>query len=74
MELPDHDDSSEVTDFRQHFTEQVLRTYGVNFSALEEEDLRCGGRVVATNLTYRKLNELAADCMLQKCVFRYLFY
>ncbi|XP_065202542.1 uncharacterized protein LOC135832927 [Planococcus citri] len=70
MELPEHDDSSEVTDFRQHFKEDVLVSSGVNFSALLEEDLRCGGRVVATNLTYRKLNELAADCMLQKCSFR----
>lgn len=70
MELPEHDDSSEVTDFRQHFNSTVLMSAGVNFSILLEEDLRCGGRVVATNLTYRKLNELAADCMLQKCVFR----
>lgn len=73
MELPEHDDSSEVTDFRQHFNAEVLFSGGVNFTALLDEDLRCGGRVVATNLTYRKLNELAADCMLQKCLFRYDF-
>lgn len=71
VELPETEDSSEVTDFRQHFNSDVLVSGGVNFSALLEEDLRCGGRVVATNLTYRKLNELAADCMLQKCTFRY---
>lgn len=70
MELPEPEDSSEMNDFRQHFREDMLIAAGVNFSDLLEEDLRCGGRVVATNLTYSKLNQLAADCMLQKCVFR----
>jgi len=37
---------------------------------LEEEDLRCGGLLLATNLTYNTLNQLAEDCMLQKCSFR----
>ena len=42
---------------------------GVNVTALEEFDLRCGGLVLATNLTFVKLKDLAADCMLQKCNF-----
>lgn len=72
MELPEPDQDEQVTDFRQHFSSNMLITSGVNFSALLDHDLRCGGRVLATNLTYNKLKELAADCMLQRCIFRYL--
>lgn len=72
MELPELDQDEQVTDFRQHFSSDMLVSYGVNFSALLDHDLRCGGRVLATNLTNNKLKELAADCMLQKCIFRYL--
>ncbi|BES92459.1 Major facilitator superfamily domain containing [Nesidiocoris tenuis] len=64
------DDNETMTDFRQHFTEEMLTAGGVNFTMLEEADLRCGGFVVATNLTYDTLKELAADCMLQICKFR----
>jgi len=71
MELPELDQDEQVTDFRQHFSSDMLVSSGVNFSALLDHDLRCGGRVLATNLTYNKLKELAADCMLQKCIFRY---
>jgi hypothetical protein len=67
------DDNETITDFRQHFSEELLVNAGVNYTALEEEDLRCGGFVVATNLTYKTLKELAADCMLQKCNFRSVF-
>ncbi|XP_050430525.1 uncharacterized protein LOC126839310 [Adelges cooleyi] len=70
MELPEPDQDEQVTDFRQHFSSDMLVSSGVNFSALLDHDLRCGGRVLATNLTYNKLKELAADCMLQKCIFR----
>lgn len=70
MELPELDQDEQVTDFRQHFSSDMLVSSGVNFSALLDHDLRCGGRVLATNLTYNKLKELAADCMLQKCIFR----
>lgn len=72
MELPEPDEDEQVTDFRQHFSSEMLILSGVNFSALLDHDLRCGGRVLATNLTNNKLKELAADCMLQKCIFRYL--
>lgn len=64
------DDNETVTDFRQHFSEELLVNGGVNYTILEEADLRCGGFVVATNLTYDTLKELAADCMLQICQFR----
>lgn len=64
------DENDTLTDFRQHFSKDLLIGSGVNYTALEEEDLRCGGRVMATNLTSATLKELAADCMLQKCSFR----
>lgn len=52
------------------FGEKLLREAGVNLTELEEEDLRCGGLLLATNLTYNTLKQLAEDCMLQKCSFR----
>ncbi|KAF6212821.1 hypothetical protein GE061_010530 [Apolygus lucorum] len=64
------DDNETVTDFRQHFPEKMLVSGGVNYTLLEQADLRCGGFVVATNLTYDTLKELASDCMLQICQFR----
>ncbi|RZF43442.1 hypothetical protein LSTR_LSTR001703 [Laodelphax striatellus] len=77
MEAPEHlglevemDDNETVTDFRQHFSKDLLILSGVNYTALEESDLRCGGLVLATNLTMSTLQEMAADCMLQKCNFR----
>ncbi|XP_073991086.1 uncharacterized protein isoform X2 [Rhodnius prolixus] len=70
IEMEPDDSDEPVTDFRQHFSKEMLVTNGVNYTALEESDLRCGGFVVATNLTYDTLRELAADCMLQICQFR----
>lgn len=70
--LPDEDD--EVTNFTQHFSKELLIEAGVNFAALENEDLRCGGVVLSSNKTssstYSILKELAADCIVQKCTFR----
>ncbi|XP_054266161.1 uncharacterized protein LOC128988671 isoform X2 [Macrosteles quadrilineatus] len=70
--LPDEDE--DVTNFTQHFSKDLLVKAGVNFAALENEDLRCGGVVLSSNLTidatYKTLKELAADCMVQKCMFR----
>jgi hypothetical protein len=57
-------------DVGARFGEKLLREAGVNLTELEEEDLRCGGLLLATNLTYNTLNQLAEDCMLQKCSFR----
>ncbi|KAL0273281.1 UNVERIFIED_CONTAM: hypothetical protein PYX00_005990 [Menopon gallinae] len=66
---PDEDEVEPVTDFRTRFGPELLMEAGVNVTALEEFDLRCGGLVLATNLTLVKLKDLAADCMLQKCNF-----
>ncbi|XP_021942576.1 uncharacterized protein LOC110841378 isoform X2 [Zootermopsis nevadensis] len=63
-------DDNGTSDFRQRFGEKLLREAGVNLTELEEEDLRCGGLLLATNLTYNTLKQLAEDCMLQKCSFR----
>lgn len=72
------DEDEEVTNFTQHFSKELLVQAGVNYAALENEDLRCGGVVLSSNLTsattYNTLKELAADCMVQKCTFRYTSY
>ncbi|XP_034239545.1 uncharacterized protein LOC117644314 [Thrips palmi] len=64
------DENETVNDFTAHFSQRLMEDAGVNYTALLKEDLRCGGAVLATNLTYKTLTELAADCMLQKCFFR----
>lgn len=67
------DDNDTVTDFKQRFGEKLLWDSGVNVTALEEEDLRCGGLVTQSNMsgTYNmRLSEWAADCMVQQCQFR----
>ncbi|KAL1464353.1 hypothetical protein WDU94_004007 [Cyamophila willieti] len=69
IEVPSEEEDEDVTDFRQHFSEDLLLANRVNVTALENEDIRCGGMVLATNLTYNRLKELAKDCMLQKCIF-----
>lgn len=70
IEKPSEEEDEDVTDFRQHFSEELLLANRVNVTALDLEDIRCGGMVLATNLTYNRLKELAADCMLQKCIFK----
>lgn len=70
MEI-EEDENEIVTDFHQHFDRELLLAAGINYTELMESDLRCGGFVMATNLTYNTLKELAADCMLQICSFRY---
>lgn len=72
MEI-EQDDNDTVTDFKQRFGIKLLWDNGVNVTALEEGDLRCGGLVLQTNMsgTYNvRLSELAADCMVQECQFR----
>uniref|UniRef100_A0A8D8GVN7 Major facilitator superfamily domain-containing protein 6-A n=1 Tax=Culex pipiens TaxID=7175 RepID=A0A8D8GVN7_CULPI len=69
----DHDDNETVTDFKTRFGIQLLWKQGVNVTALEEEDLRCGGLVLSSNMSLninQRLSELAADCMVQRCRFR----
>lgn len=56
----EQDDNDTATDFRQRFGEKLLWEAGVNLSALEKEDLRCGGVVIKTNVTYEtRLKEWA---------------
>ncbi|XP_014292875.1 major facilitator superfamily domain-containing protein 6 [Halyomorpha halys] len=69
MEI-EEDENEIVTDFHQHFDRELIIAAGINYTELLESDLRCGGFVMATNLTYNTLKELAADCMLQVCSFR----
>ncbi|XP_055540662.1 uncharacterized protein LOC129727164 [Wyeomyia smithii] len=72
MEI-EHDDNETVTDFKTRFGVKLLWKQGVNVTALEEEDLRCGGLVLSSNMTLnsnQRLSELAADCMVQRCHFR----
>uniref|UniRef100_A0A182QCI2 Major facilitator superfamily associated domain-containing protein n=1 Tax=Anopheles farauti TaxID=69004 RepID=A0A182QCI2_9DIPT len=72
MEI-EHDDNATVTDFKTRFGVALLWKQGVNVTALEEEDLRCGGLVLNSNMTLNsniKLSEWAADCMVQRCRFR----
>lgn len=72
MEI-EQDANDTVTDFKQRFGESLLWESGVNVTELEEEDLRCGGLVLHSNMsgTYNlRLSEWAADCMVQKCQFR----
>lgn len=70
IEIEDANDDN-VTDFKQRFGEKLLWDKGVNVTALEEEDLRCGGLVLRHNMTISddRLRELAEDCMVQKCEF-----
>lgn len=72
MEM-ERDDNDTVTDFRSRFDEKLLIASGVNLTALDKEDLRCGGLVTVhnmTKLTQLRLSVLSADCMVQKCNFR----
>ncbi|XP_059055041.1 uncharacterized protein LOC131849069 [Achroia grisella] len=69
----ERDDDDQVTDFRSRFGEKLLIAQGVNITALDKEDLRCGGLVMVHNMTklsQLRLEILSADCMVQKCDFR----
>lgn len=69
----EEDESENITDYKSRFGEKLLWDNGVNVTALEENDLRCGGIVLKTNMSGKsnmRLDELAADCMVQECQFR----
>lgn len=71
MEI-EEDENDNVTDYITRFGEKLLWDNGVNVSALEESDLRCGGLVLVTNMSGQsniRLSEMAADCMVQQCQF-----
>lgn len=58
------------TYFLCRFSERMLWTAGVNVTGLEEEDLRCGGVALASNLSGPAIRRMATVCPLQKCSFR----
>ncbi|XP_075992975.1 uncharacterized protein LOC142987902 [Anticarsia gemmatalis] len=69
----ERDEDDQITDFRSRFEEKHLIAQGVNITALDKEDLRCGGLVMLHNMTklsQQRLEILSADCMVQKCAFR----
>ncbi|XP_026731795.1 uncharacterized protein LOC113496690 [Trichoplusia ni] len=69
----ERDEDDQVTDFRSRFGEKLLIAQGVNITALDKDDLRCGGLVMLHNMTklsQQRLEILSADCMVQKCDFR----
>lgn len=69
----EQDDNETVTGIKQRFGEKLLWDRGVNVTAFEIGDLRCGGLVLKSNMTGTndlRLEELAADCMVQECQFR----
>lgn len=73
MEI-EEDENDNVTDYKTRFGEKLLWDNGVNVTALEDSDLRCGGLVLVTNMSGQsnmRLNEMAADCMVQECQFRH---
>lgn len=66
----EQDKNDTAPDFKDKFGNELTKA-GVNITALEEEDLRCGGIVLRTNITYvNRLKEWAGDCMIQRCQFR----
>lgn len=66
----EQDKNDTAPDFKDKFANDLIKA-GVNITALEEEDLRCGGIVLKTNITYvNRLKELADYCMIQRCQFR----
>ncbi|KAI8438140.1 hypothetical protein MSG28_010768 [Choristoneura fumiferana] len=67
------DENDTVTDFVTRFGEKLLIDQGVNITALDKEDLRCGGLVMFHNMTklsLQRLELISKDCMVQKCDFR----
>ncbi|KAJ2940630.1 hypothetical protein O0L34_g14735 [Tuta absoluta] len=67
----ERDENETVTDFRSRFSEKLLTAQGINVSALDKEDLRCGGMVKLHNMTKLSKERLATfTCMMQKCEFR----
>lgn len=69
----EQDDNDTVTDFKTRFGVKLLWKSGVNVTELEEEDLRCGGLVLLSNMSLQsteRLTQYAIDCMVQKCQFR----
>ncbi|XP_062122143.1 LOW QUALITY PROTEIN: uncharacterized protein LOC133835959 [Drosophila sulfurigaster albostrigata] len=66
MEI-EQDDNETVTDIRQRFGEDRLVKMQINLTDMDDLDLRCGGLVRRTNISY--VNAGAVKCMMQRCTF-----
>ncbi|XP_063357738.1 uncharacterized protein LOC134647335 [Cydia amplana] len=69
----ERDENETITDFKTRFGEKLLIDQGVNITALDKEDLRCGGLVMTHNMTklsQQRLEKISRDCIVQKCDFR----
>ncbi|KAM8715678.1 hypothetical protein ACLKA7_002688 [Drosophila subpalustris] len=66
MEI-EQDDNETVTDIRQRFGEDRLVKMQINLTDMDDLDLRCGGLVRRTNISY--VNSGAVKCMMQRCTF-----
>ncbi|KAH8263216.1 hypothetical protein KR044_006205 [Drosophila immigrans] len=66
MEI-EQDDNETVTDIRQRFGEERLVKMQINLTDMDDLDLRCGGLVRRTNISY--VNAGAVKCMMQRCTF-----
>ncbi|KAH8377088.1 hypothetical protein KR093_003402 [Drosophila rubida] len=66
MEI-EQDDNETVTDIRQRFGEERLVQMQINLTDMDDLDLRCGGLVRRTNISY--VNAGAVKCMMQRCTF-----
>ncbi|ALC38029.1 CG14891 [Drosophila busckii] len=67
MEI-EQDDNETVTDIRQRFGEERLIKMQINLTDMDDLDLRCGGLVRRTNISYVG-NSKAVKCMMQRCTF-----
>ncbi|XP_030556862.1 uncharacterized protein LOC115759887 isoform X1 [Drosophila novamexicana] len=66
MEI-EQDDNETVTDIRQRFGEDRLVKMQINLTDMDDLDLRCGGLVRRTNMSY--VNTKAVRCLMQRCTF-----
>lgn len=66
MEI-EQDDNETVTDIRQRFGVEKLAKMQINLTDMDELDLRCGGLVRRTNMSY--MNSGAVKCLMQRCTF-----
>lgn len=64
--------STEIDDDSRNFTENfspmMLRKAGVNYTTLEESDLRCGGLVQSAS--YIASEYWSGKCIVQECIFK----
>ncbi|XP_076261099.1 major facilitator superfamily domain-containing protein 6-like [Rhynchophorus ferrugineus] len=67
----EEEEDEHVMDLSKRFSKGMLKRYGVLTQELDGLDLRCGGKVFASNdVTKQRLKFMANDCILQKCQFR----